>query len=249
MSDDAPLRGSVAVVTGASRGIGRAICLAFARAGADIIAAARSVDAAPSKLPGTIESVVSDVEALGRRAIAVRTDVTDTASVNALAARTFEAFGRADILVNNAAYTVHGPFVDVPPSRWERVLDVTLLGAVRCTRAFLPGMIERGRGRVINISSGASVMSLPNMSAYASAKAALEAFTRGVAAEVAEAGVAVNALRIDRAVVTEGALSLNPEGDYTDWETPEAIAAATLWVAEQDARFTGHIVVSSEVRR
>ena len=245
----APLEGSVAVVTGASRGIGRAICIAFARAGADIVAAARSADVAPSKLPGTIESVAGEVESLGRRAIAVRTDVTDDASVAELADRAVAAFGNVHILVNNAAYMYRAPFAETPPPRWDRVLDVTLGGAVRCARAFLPAMLERGGGRIINISSGAAVMSLPDMASYAAAKAALEAFTRGIAAEVAARGVAVNALRIDRAVATEGALALNPEGDYSGWETPEAIAGAALWVAEQDVGFTGQVVVSSEVTR
>ncbi len=243
------LRGSVVVVTGASRGIGRAICQAFARAGADIVAAARSTEGAPSKLPGTLEAVLRDVEATGARAVAVRTDVTNVESIAYLARRTVELFGRADVLVNNAAYMVRAPFAEAPSSRWERVLDVTLLGAVRCTRAFLPDMIARGVGRIINVSSGAAVMSLPDMSSYMAAKAALEAFTRGLAAEVNDRGVAVNALRIDRAVMTEGALAVDAEGDHDGWETPEAIAGAALWLARQDVAFTGQIVVTSEVQR
>jgi NAD(P)-dependent dehydrogenase (short-subunit alcohol dehydrogenase family) len=248
MSDDGELRGTVAVVTGASRGIGRAICLAFAAAGADVVLAARSTEAVPSRLAGTIDDVAHEVEGMGVRALAVRTDVTDDDAIAALAARVSETFGRVDILVNNAAYMVHAPFAATPAARWDRVIDVTLGGAVRCTRAFLPQMLERSTGRIINVSSGAAVMALPDMASYAAAKAALETFTRCLATEVGDAGVAVNALRIDSAVATEGAVALNPEGDYSGWETPDAIAQAVLWIARQDRAYTGRIVASSEVR-
>jgi NAD(P)-dependent dehydrogenase (short-subunit alcohol dehydrogenase family) len=245
-SSTQPLRGRVAVVTGASRGIGRAICLAFAAAGADIVAAARSTDAAPSKLPGTIESVAREVEALGGRAIAVRTDVADEASVDALLAHTIEAFGRADILVNNAAYMYRAPLLDMPLTRWDRVFEVNLRGAVICARAFAREMSGRSEGRIISVTSSAASMALPDVISYAASKAALEALTRGLAAELAPSGIAVNALRIDRAVLTEGALYLNPEGDYEGWETPQAVARAALWLATQERTFTGQIVESSQ---
>jgi len=245
---EADLRGAVAVVTGASRGIGRAICLALAAAGADIVAAARSTEAAPSRLPGTIDAVAREAESLGVRALAVRTDVTDGESVSALAAGVKETFGAPDILVNNAAYMVRAPFTETPPSHWDRTVDVTFGGAVRCTRAFLPRMVERGQGCIINVSSGAAVLSLPDMAAYAAAKAALEAFTRCLAAETARAGVAVNALRIDSAVATEGAVALNPGGDYQGWAAPEDIADAVLWIARRDRHYTGNVVTGSEVR-
>jgi NAD(P)-dependent dehydrogenase (short-subunit alcohol dehydrogenase family) len=243
----APLRGSVAVVTGASRGIGRAICLAFAGAGADVVVAARSTDAEPSRLPGTIDAVAREIAAMGRRALALRTDVTDGGSVAALASRALETFGHIDILVNNAAYLFRAPFRDTPPERWDRVLEVNLGGAAICTRAFVPAMEERGSGRIINISSSAASMALPDIVSYATSKAALEAFSRGLAAELAGAGIAVNALRVDRAVATEGARFLNPDGDYADWATPEAIASAALWLALQDVSYTGRIVESSRV--
>jgi NAD(P)-dependent dehydrogenase (short-subunit alcohol dehydrogenase family) len=246
-NESQPLRNNVAVVTGASRGIGRAICLAFAVAGADVVIAARSTDAAPSKLPGTIESVAREVEALGRRAIAVRTDISDDASVENLERATIEAFGAADILVNNAAYLFRAPVHETPLARWDRVIDVNLRGPLICTRAFVPSMIERGRGRIINISSAAAKMVLPGMVSYSTSKAALEALTRGMAAELERFGIAVNALQVDSAVSTEGAIALNPDDDRSGWKTPEAIASCALWLAQQPRGYTGRIVVSSDV--
>ncbi len=249
MTVDGPLAGRVALVTGGSRGIGRAICLAYARAGADIIVAARSTDAAPSKLAGTVDGVAAEVRALGSRALAVRADVGDDASVADLVREADHVFGRVDVLVNNAAYMFRAPFIATPLEKWERVLDVNLGGAARCIRAFLPGMVGRGYGRIVNVSSGAVTMALPDIASYAASKAAVEALTCGLAAEVAGSGVTVNALRIDSAVATEGARALNPGGDYTGWATPEAIAEAALWLATRDASFSGRIIASSEAGR
>ncbi len=247
-SEQSPLFGSVAVVTGASRGIGRAICLALARAGADVVVASRSTDAAPSKLPGTIESVAREVGALGRRAVAVQVDVSDHGSVDELARVALEEFGSVDILVNNAAYLARALVHETPIGRWDRVMNVNLRGPLMCMRAFLPAMIERGRGRIVNISSAASGMVLPGIVSYSVSKAGLEALTRGLAAELEPSGVAVNALQVDRAVATEGAIAMSPGEDYSVWETPERIAVAALWLVQQPFSFTGHIVVSSEVR-
>src|SRR3972149_10784000 len=146
-----PLSGQVAVVTGASRGIGRAIALEFARAGADIVVAARSSEKPPSKLPGTIEETARQVEAAGRRpsgrpsgrALAVPMDVTDEAQVQAMAQRTLDEFGRADILVNNAGISFPAPFSQTPLKRWDLALNVNLRGPIMCTQAFLPHMLER----------------------------------------------------------------------------------------------------------
>ena len=241
------LAGAVVVVTGASRGIGRAICLAFARAGADIVVTARSTNAEPAKLPGTIESVAGEVVALGRRAIAVQADVSDDHSVGELAGRTLDAFGKVDVLVNNAAYLFRAPLREMPLDRWDRVMAVNLRGPLVCARALLPAMMGRGEGRIVNISSAAAHMALPGIVAYSASKAALDALTRGLAAELAAAGIAVNALQVDRAVSTEGAIAVSPGEDITAWETPEAIALAALWLTCRPLSYTGQIVTSSEV--
>ncbi len=236
------------LVTGASRGIGRAIALEFARAGADVALTARSTDAAPSRLPGTIEEVARHVEALGRRALAVPADLTDEQQVQAMARRVLQEFGRLDLLVNNAAYLFRAPFHQTPLKRWDLVMDVNLRGPVLCTQAFLPSMMERRGGRILNISSSAAEIVLPDILSYSVSKIALETLTRGLAAELVPYDIAVNALRIDRAVVTEGAVFLNPGGDYSGWEKPEAAARAALWLATRPPSYTGNVVSLSDVQ-
>jgi NAD(P)-dependent dehydrogenase (short-subunit alcohol dehydrogenase family) len=141
-----------------------------------------------------------------------------------------EALGRIDILVNNAAAFYGAPFHNVPLSRWDLVLDVNLRGAVVCAQAVIPSMIERGQGRIVNISSSVAVGFYRGMSSYAVSKAALETLTRYIAAELAPQGIAANVLRIDSAVATEAAKVLNPDADYSGWTAPEGAAGAALWL-------------------
>lgn len=244
-----PLSGQIAVVTGASRGIGRAIAVDFARAGADVVVAARSSEKAPSKLPGTIEDTAREVEAAGRRALAVPMDVTDEAQVQAMAQRTLEEFGRVDILVNNAGVSFPAPFSRTSLKRWDLVMNVNLRGPVMCTQAFLPRLLEQGGGRIINISSYLSEVLMPGMMSYSVSKIALETFTRALAAELQPKSIAVNALRIEMNIVTEGWQYLNPDIDYSDWEKPQAASEATLWLATRDPSYTGQVVTIAEARQ
>ena len=246
------LSGKVAIVTGASRGIGRSIALALAAVGADIVCAARTTDAAPAKLPGTIEETARQVEALGRRALAVPCDIRRADDVRALVDKTMAAFGRIDLLVNNAAVNVRAPFLETTPERWDLVLNVNLGGSVNCIRAVLPHMVERGSGNVINVSSGA--VTLPEITAqlgiigYTVSKVAVEKLTETLAIELQPQGVSMNCLRIESAVVTEGALAVDPDGDYSGWEKPEAVADAVVWLATRPAEYTGRIVTVGDVR-
>ncbi len=252
-----PLSGRVAVVTGASRGIGRAIAVEFARAGADVVVAARSSEKAPSKLPGTIEETAREVEVAGGRAIAVPTDVTDEAQVQAMAQRTLDEFGRVDILVNNAGISFPAPFSQTPLKRWDLVMSVNLRGPVMCTQAFLPRMLERGSaqtggrpaGRMINISSYLAEVLMPGMMSYSVSKIALEKLTQALAAELQPKSIPVNALRIEMNIATEGWQFRNPEIDYSDWEKPEAASEATLWLATRDTSYSGRVVTIAEVRQ
>ena len=244
-----PLSGQVAVVTGASRGIGRAIAVEFARAGADVVVSARSSEGAPSKLPGTIEETAREVEAAGRRAIAVPTDVTDEAQVQAMAQRTLDEFGRVDILVNNAGISFPAPFSQTPLKRWDLVMNVNLRGPVMCTQAFLPRMLEQGSGRIINISSYLAEVLMPGMMSYSVSKIALEKLTQALAAELQPKSIAVNALRIEMNIATEGWQFRNPNIDYSDWEKPEAASEATLWLATRDPSYTGRVVTIAEIRQ
>jgi len=240
------LAGQVALITGASRGIGRAIAIEFARAGANVALLARSTDASPSRLPGTVDETAREVEAGGGRALPISADVRREDDVECAVAKAVQAFGRIDILVNNAATFYGAPFHQIPLSRWDLVLDVNLRGAVVCAQAVLPSMIERGGGRIINVSSSVAVYFYRGMSPYAVSKTALETLTRYIAAELAPRGIAANVLRIDRAVATEGAKSLNPEADYSGWAAPEAAAQRALWLATQPISFTGRVIAMSK---
>jgi len=244
-----PLLGQVAVVTGASRGIGRAIAVDFAKAGADVVVSARSSESAPSKLPGTIEQTAREVEAEGRRALAVATDVTDEAQVQALAERTLAEFGRIDILVNNAGISFPAPFAQTPLKRWDLVMNVNLRGPVMCTQAFLPRMLEQGGGRIINISSYLAEVMMPGMMSYSVSKIALEKLTQYLAEELQPKGIAVNALRIELMIATEGWQYRNPDTDYSTWDKPDAASQATLWLATRDPSYTGRVVTIAEVRQ
>jgi len=158
-------RGAVALVTGASRGVGRAIAVALAARGADVACAARATDAAPFKLPGTVDETVRAVEAQGRRGLAVPTDLARPEQVEAMVTRTIEHFGRLDILVNNAAITFPGD-LDLPMKRWDLVMEVNLRAPVLAMRAALPGMIARRIGCILNVSSAAAVMVVPGLRVY-----------------------------------------------------------------------------------
>src|SRR5215471_17443425 len=187
------LRGAVALVTGASRGVGRAIAVALAAAGADVACAARATDTTPLKLPGTIDATVRQIHGRGGRALAVPTDLSRPDEVEAMVVRTIEHFGRLDVLVNNAAITFPGD-IDLSMRRWDLVMEVNLRAPVLAIKAALPGMIERRSGAILNVSSAAAVLAVPGLLAYGVSKAALERLTVGLAENVRPHGIPVNCL-------------------------------------------------------
>lgn len=246
--NNAPLRGQTALVTGASRGIGRCIGLELTRLGANVTVVARSTDAAPSRVPGTIEQVAREIEALGGRVLPIRADLTSEDQVLAMASAAMQHFRRIDILVNNAAYMYRAPFHRTPLSRWDLVLAVNLRGPVLCIQALLPHMLEQGSGRILNISSAAANMVLPEIVSYSVSKAGLDTLTRGLANELQGSGVAVNGLQIETAVVTEGATYVNPDADLSGWERPEVVAACAGWILLQPTSYSGNILTMAQVR-
>jgi citronellol/citronellal dehydrogenase len=242
------LRGAVALVTGASRGVGRAIALALADAGADVACAARATDVSPLKLPGTIDETVRSIEQRGRRGLAIPTDLSKPDQVEAMVARTISTFGRLDVLVNNAAITFPGD-LELPIKRWDLVMDVNLRAPLLAMKAALPGMIARRRGAILNVSSAAAVMPIPGLLAYGVSKVGLERLTMGAGEELRAHGVAVNCLRIDIPLASEGFVYNAPELDKTDWQPTEVGADAAIWMLARPPTFNGHVKSLSELRR
>src|SRR3989304_4358962 len=214
-----------------------------------VVVSARSSESAPSRLPGTIEQTAREVEATGRRALAVATDVTDEAQGQTLAERPLTALGRIDILVNTAGISFPAPFAQTPLKRWDLVMNVNLRGPVMCTQAFLPRMLEQGVGRIINISSYLAEVMMPGMMSYSVSKIALEKLTQHLAEELQPKGIAVNALRIELMIATEGWQYRNPDVDYSDWAKPQEASEATLWLASRDPPYTGRVIPIAEGRQ
>jgi 3-oxoacyl-[acyl-carrier protein] reductase len=183
------LDGRVALVTGASRGFGRAIALAFGREGADVIVNYHASAAAAAE-------VVATLEKLGRRAIAVRADVGDERDVGALVDAALARFGRLDVLVNNAGIMDRGMFADISVGHYARMFAINVTGTMLCTRTALRPMIERKYGRIINLSSqlARAGVGTGGFAGYAATKGAVEALTRALAHEVGEYGITVNAI-------------------------------------------------------
>jgi 3-oxoacyl-[acyl-carrier protein] reductase len=183
------LAGKVALITGAGRGFGRAIALAFAREGARVAANYLGSRAGA-------EAVVAEAGGLGTEAVALRGDVAREDDVKALVAATLERFGRLDVLVNNAGIMVRAPMLAVPAEECRRMFDVNVTGTMLCSRHALPAMIERKGGRIINLSSQLAQRAVGGggFAAYAATKGAIESLTRVLAAEVGVHGITVNAI-------------------------------------------------------
>ncbi len=245
------LVGKVAVVGGASRGIGKATALAFAREGASVVVVARSVEA--GALPGTIHTTAEAIEALGATALPIRCDITVQEDVEAMVDLTMREFGRIDVLVNNAALSVPGyPITELPVERWDEMMAINLRGTFLCCKVVLPHMIAQSSGSIINVTSLAarrgSVASY-NI-AYGVTKAGLDRFTVGLAAEVKEHNIAVNALE-PTMLRTEKLEARNPaDYDWSGFSPPETIGPPMVFLAQQDASgFSGQVVGRQEFRR
>ena len=175
-----------AVVTGGGRGIGAAVARALAAAGARVVVAARTID--------EIEQVAADIRAGGAEAWALPCDVSDETSVRALGRAVHERLGSVDVLVNNAGVSSSSPLVKITLEEWNRVLGTIATGTFLCTREFLPGMLERGFGRIVNVASVAGLDGAKYIAHYSAAKHAVIGLTRTAALEVAGKGVTVNAV-------------------------------------------------------
>ena len=251
------LQGAVAVVTGATRGIGRRTALALGARGARVIVVGRTgIPSENPMLPGSVEETVAELQQLGAEAIGVTADLVDEAATSEIVGKTLAAFGRCDLLVNNAAYTSNGAVLDIPWHRWQRAFRVQVVAPLQLCQGFLPGMIERRSGSVINVSSGASQSMTQGLALYGTSKQAMERWSDFLHQEVVSHGVAVNTLRVDRIVSTEGwhyvartqGLDVaTGGGDMSGVIGPELAAEFVLWIAGRPSGWSGHTVGFEEI--
>jgi len=243
------LQGKVAIVTGASRGLGKAMAVGLAAQGAEVVVVART-ETEKEHLPGTIHQTAEEIRALGRRALAVRCDVGNEQDVEEMVRRTVQELGRIDVLVNNAGIAIYAPIMELPLRRWELVLRVNLTGTFLCSRAVLPHMVAQRRGSIINLSSVEGDLrarsTLRTGVVYGVTKHAIERFTYGLAAEVGQYNIAVNCLKPKWAVDTEGMRYLNPDSDRRGWDTADMMVKAAVFLACQDASGVTGIVATDE---
>jgi NAD(P)-dependent dehydrogenase (short-subunit alcohol dehydrogenase family) len=250
--------GRVAIVTGASRGIGRHIAERFAAEGAAVALVARTVTPGTSRLPGSLDEVADQILANGGRAAAIPADLTAPGEVETIVARAEQALGPVDTLVNNAGVNFYGPALDLPERRYSVMYQIMVHAPFRLAQLAVPGMVERGRGWVLNITSKQARHPLgppyPEWASdgcvpYGMCKAAVDRLTTGLAAELYGTGVSVNALGTSGLVMTPGVAVVSPHTpDNAPVEPDEAMAdAAVLVCGTGPGAMTGRIVYSMEL--
>ncbi len=216
-----PLEGKVAIVTGASRGIGRSIALTLARNGASLSLAARSEAA--------LQAVQSEIEALGGRAASFPTDVSSEPEVGRLVHRTVERFGRLDILVNNAGIGILGPLAEMTTEQWDRIMAINARGPFLLCREAIPYLQRQGQAFIINVASVVGVKGYVNQAAYSASKHALMGMSKALAKEVQKDGIRVHAI-CPGGVDTEMVSQLRPDLDRSVLMQPEEIADIVLFL-------------------
>ena len=247
---DAPfdLDGKVAIVTGASRGVGAATAKALAAAGCAVACAARSTRDRPQRTPGTIEDVVDEIRDAGGTALAVPTDLSDPAQIEAMVADTLAGLGRLDIIVNNAAVTFVGD-LDIAMKRHDLIMAINLQAPLLACRAAVAPMRASGGGRMLNVSSLAALVPVPGLMSYGISKIGLERLTVDLARQLAPDRIAVNCFRIDVPVASEGFLANAPRADHSSWEPSAVAAEGILWMLTRPDDYSGRRESMAALRR
>lgn len=221
------LENQVAIVTGSGRGLGKAIALTYAREGANVVVVART--------RSEIENVAEEIRSMGRRALAIPTDVSKKSQVQAMVQQTLDEFGTVDILVNNAGVAIHNYLVDIREEDWDLTMAVNLKGVFLCSQAVFPIMMEKRSGHIINISSGAGKRAGQRYATYSTSKFGVMGFTEAIAAEGRPYNIKVNVI-CPGPVATKLRAGNHPDDDPAKLMLPQDIADIALFMVTQHPR-------------